>query len=883
MLSNLSIWYCGKFERQGDLNDLDKAIQSASKAVVATPRDHPTRHGILNNTSNLFQKRFERLGTLDDLEKAIQASEEVVTGTPTGHVDRPGRLSNMGNQYLRRYRRLGSLDDLERAIKAGQEAVNEIPDDHATRPSLLGNLSCSLSSRFNRLGDLDDLENAIQWSEEALRVVRTLITNHDRASESSNLSDLYFSRYQVLRGPNDLDKAIQASQVAVIATPADHPDRAKVLSSLAVSLHARFLRSRTNPDFEHCLGVYLEAWHCHMSPPSTRIHAARQAANLLASRKRWAEALSILEDAVNILPKVSPRILDRVDQQNKLSEFTLLAAATASIALETGATASHCLGLLEFGRGIIMGLAIDCRSDLQVTELRAQNLDLFHKFDRLRIEIDCPYTNAPAEPEKSTEDQRHRRIQAIGELDQTLANIRQLPGLDAFQLPPTPKSLMAMAVEGPIVIFNCTLVRSDAIIVTSSAIKALKLPKLIYSEVTDWMVQLAGLVRGRQSTYLSRNQKLEQLLLWLWDVAVEPVLDQLKFGAVGKSGSCAVGGGLPHIWWIGVGPLARAPFHAAGDHSRRSTRNTLSRAISSYIPTFKALAYARQKKLELLSSPESRLLLVTMPTTPSVPGTPGTPATPGYSATPGTPAQKWMPLLNVAKEVDEIIDVINQKKNSSTLTRLDRPSSAQVLEKLPAHHAIHFACHGMSDSENPSNSHLALAKDGAIDRLTVGAISNMNIKTAEIAFLSACCTADNPSAKLADESIHIASGFVLAGFSHVLATLWESDDYACRLVAREFYSLLFDTQGHPVVGSGGGHQAVGTAFHYAVRKLRLSGYHLSIQAPNSIVRLMSGHVSMVSMRDVSYEVGAVDCEATRPWCDWLFVLSFVCRQIYPLH
>lgn len=43
------------------------------------------------------------------------------------------------------------------------------------------------------------------------------------------------------------------------------------------------------------------------------------------------------------------------------------------------------------------------------------------------------------------------------------------------------------------------------------------------------------------------------------------------------------------------------------------------------------------------------------------------------------------------------------------------------------------------------------------------------------------------------ESIHIASVFVVAGFSHVLATLWESDDYACRQVAWEFYSHLFDS------------------------------------------------------------------------------------------
>lgn len=155
------------------------------------------------------------------------------------------------------------------------------------------------------------------------------------------------------------------------------------------------------------------------------------------------------------------------------------------------------------------------------------------------------------------------------------------------------------------------------------------------------------------------------------------------------------------------------------------------------------------------------------------------------------------------------------------MTRLDSPSTAKVLKELPAYHAIHFACHGVSDSKNPSNSHLLL-KDasgpgpGRVDKLTVGSISNMNIRNAQVAYLSACCTADNASVALADESIHIASGFQLAGFSHVLATLWESNDGACRQVAGDFYRLLFNSQ----EGGDSGHQAVSSAYHLAVKKLR---------------------------------------------------------------
>lgn len=71
-------------------------------------------------------------------------------------------------------------------------------------------------------------------------------------------------------------------------------------------------------------------------------------------------------------------------------------------------------------------------------------------------------------------------------------------------------------------------------------------------------------------------------------------------------------------------------------------------------------------------------------------------------------------------------------------------------------------------------------------KLTVGAIANIKNKTGQVAYLSACCTAANASDAWADESIHIASSFQLAGFSHVLGTMWESDDTASRDVSGEF-------------------------------------------------------------------------------------------------
>lgn len=112
-------------------------------------------------------------------------------------------------------------------------------------------------------------------------------------------------------------------------------------------------------------------------------------------------------------------------------------------------------------------------------------------------------------------------------------------------------------------------------------------------------------------------------------------------------------------------------------------------------------------------------------------------------------------------------------------------------------------------------------KDGTLDKLTVGAISNMNLEKAQIAFLSSCGTAKDVPEDPADESIYIGSGFQLAGFSHVLSTQWVSNDEACRKVAGGFYRNLFAERAFNRDGrAGGDHWQVRAAFHHAVQDLR---------------------------------------------------------------
>lgn len=787
VLHELSQVLRAKFEYSGELEDLTNAIRRSEQVLAALPSDHRQRIVAAGQLGELFSMRFDRFGALNDLLKAIHASEESLAATPTLHLSRANRLQNHSSLLFARFRRVGDIDDLRKSWMMMLDSCSLTPTEHLDRPIKLNNLSLRYSTIFFHSGATVFLQQAIEFLDEAVGI--TPVGHPLRPTMLMNLGDLFAAKFLCSDHTPDRDLANRAIEEAVASIPLDNPSRGILLLGMA--------RVYRLTDVAKSLAVYLEAWNCCTLPPRRRIDAASIAAKLLIVERRWEEASKLLGAAVNKIPEVSSRLLSREDLQYLLAKYSALAGDAMAIALQAGMPAWSTLSLLELGRGIIMGYAIDCRSDL--SDLGAQNPALYTKLSNLRIEIDSPFN--PTVPYQSTdEDQRRHRVQAIDEMNETLTAVREVPGFEGFQIPASSESLLTMAAEeGPVVIVNATEVRSDAIIVTRTGIKSLNLARLKRSDVVDRMERLARLVRGKRSTYAQRNLELFEILSWLWEVAVEPVFEDLGFAPV------ADGGEYPRVWWIGVGPLATAPFHAAGDHSTlSSSRNTLCRAISSYIPTLKALSYARQKKLELRSNPNSRLLMVTMPVTAD------TPAVAESNLAPGTPIRKWSPLTNAAVEADGIIAVFHE--NNRTVTRLDTPIATEVLEMLPDYHAIHFVCHGVSEARNPSNSHLRLCGDP--DRITVQDISNRNIKNAQIAYLSACCSAHNSSAELPNESIHIASGFQLAGFSHVLGMMWPSGDLACCQVAVEFYRLLFNGDGDD------GHRAVSVAYHHSVRKWR---------------------------------------------------------------
>ncbi|OCK98480.1 uncharacterized protein K441DRAFT_654679 [Cenococcum geophilum 1.58] len=61
-----------------------------------------------------------------------------------------------------------------------------------------------------------------------------------------------------------------------------------------------------------------------------------------------------------------------------------------------------------------------------------------------------------------------------------------------------------------------------------------------------------------------------------------------------------------------------------------------------------------------------------------------------------------------------------------------------------------------------------------------------------LAYLSACGTSQFRDERSVEESIHLISAFQLAGFRHVIGTLWKVNDELCVDMARIMYEEMRD-------------------------------------------------------------------------------------------
>jgi hypothetical protein len=521
---------------------------------------------------------------------------------------------------------------------------------------------------------------------------------------------------------------------------------------------------------------------CANSPPLDRLKAAYKGASLYLEMGNYSMAGGLLCRAIDLLPRLNPRSLSRDDQQFLLRQFSAMASDAAACFLEVTKEPAKALATLESGRGVIASLMINSRSD--VSDLQNKDISLFNRYIELRDAVSRninEFSNATssggAASEKAVANALSRRVQDEHDLHLVEENIRKLDGFERFQLLPTVEELQDAAVHGHIVVFNISKWRSDAIIVPkhpSTGIRYVPLPGLKYDELErfiPWVTGKEKIVSGPISTKADRNGKMRELLRYLWRQAVAPVLENL---GINQKKQQPAADKLPRIWWVMSGIMSVFPLHAAGEDwgGESSFENTASHVISSYIPTIKALKYARDNNVSNLSERSQTFLIASMPET------------------------EGMRPLRVSGEVKAVEQCAASVQVDRVVT-VDTPPRELVLEELKSARIAHFICHGALDINNPSDSCLLFKQDvndGKAGRLRVRDVAALSMEHAHIAYLSACSTAETADKTLVDETIHLASSFQLVGFPHVVGTTWEANNTVAEKIAKNFYTCLIEQE-----------------------------------------------------------------------------------------
>jgi hypothetical protein len=347
-----------------------------------------------------------------------------------------------------------------------------------------------------------------------------------------------------------------------------------------------------------------------------------------------------------------------------------------------------------------------------------------------------------------------RRMALAREWDELVTRARHLPGFEDFLRPPRLESLLPAATGGRIVVVNVSRRRCDALIVTVDGVRIVELRELTEESVTDRATSYLRVLHDAERAYAdydharrhvdggdrsydavrardaaaerflaakeAREEELQDVMAWLWEVVVEPVLARLDHTETPPNEP------WPRVWWCPTGLLTLLPLHAAGRHGAdvaETSANVLDRVISSYTPTIRALLEARRPRSA--AGGEDRMLVV---------------AVPDPADRPRLVSVEW-----ARARLTELLP------NRHTLLDGDEATPETVLSDLRRHRWVHFGCHGDQDLTDPSHGGLQLRTR----TLTIAEISDQRYD-GDFAFLAACKTAIG-GVHLPDEAITLTA------------------------------------------------------------------------------------------------------------------------------
>ncbi|MCJ1360186.1 MAG: hypothetical protein MMC33_010189 [Icmadophila ericetorum] len=777
MSTYVSRLFCIKFSKTGRVIDLERGIELAEEAVDKM-MGHEDEH---NQLYQLCILSLHVLLTFSSIEHGFKGQNVTV---PDSSYERKrkqvleklsvasSRINSVPEHKLANTTSIDSHDfvklcgiqlisDNDQAIVCMKEFIDTLSENTPLRALSCRTLAEKLLQKYQATKDLTILEEGIQagraalaasevnagpsWSQETINFSESLGLplgiGLDRSFSSMLLSDCLLAKNLATGEMAALDEAVQR-----VVNDGGQPTAGRgIVRTVAASyLMKRYLSTGSTADLKTAFNQLRATLHDAHSTLLSRVVSFRSLVAIQFRLGHDEDIENLFQDAIlaiGLIHRMLVRSLESSDNIHfLLSSAASVASDAAALALETDRSPMVALELLESGRGIAAASLQDLRDDAY--NLEAQHPVLAERLTGLRKQLNTPappkvFMSIVLRPSHggADVDQLDRHDQAAREFDTLVEEIRQLPGFRSYLGTPQDSDILAAARDGPIAVINASQIRCDALLVERDRVRSLPLPHLHLNDINE--------------KAKSDNLGGSDILAWLWAAIAGPVLRALEFIQPLSTYKT-----LPRMWWITTGPLSRFPLHAAGYHGKRSDETVIDRVMSSYSCSIKAIISGRRRRASTaaaLSMP-GQALLVAMPQTR------------GYST-----------LRHSTDEIAKVREICTSM--SFKTIELPSPRKPDVLRNLPDCSVFHFAGHAHADDSNPSNSQLYL-HDWKDNPLRVSDLLNLDLHAHPpfLAYLSACDTGRIKDDSYLDESTHIINAFQLAGFRHVIGTLWDADD-----------------------------------------------------------------------------------------------------------
>jgi tetratricopeptide (TPR) repeat protein len=807
-----------RYERTRDAADLDTAVDALRDGTRGTENE-PAGAGDFRRLGYALGERVKLAPDPSDLDEAI-AAIRVAYRHAGSQADKDWCVEGLCTLLVLRYRVGGHLADLDETIAlhtAGQQARPNQPHRAPGASAAAAALQYRAQARDDRsdhqLAHLMRLAGTDTRRERQSRpraMLRSFfglpypqLVHQSEASALPHLLEEIAEQTAWLRtavngasGPDRvdlLDELVEALSARSLAAPAadvrdelimqlralteciperDELHRTAHEAGLGFALHERFKLSGAATDLDEALRWLAQAASADSTPTQFRIVTTMSRGSFAAGAGRWDLAHDAYRQAITLLPRLAARHLDQQDHVRQLVMFRGLASDAAAAAIRC-ADPSSAVELLEQGRGLLISYALDYRDDLaQVAQVApALAEDLRRIGDGLAAEAD---PHAPAEPSPGLGSATDHRRDLARQWDDTVERIRRLPGFADFLRPARMADLVSAARSGPVIVVNVSQLGCDALVMTADGAEVVPLPDLSAKTVNERaaafhaVAPFAELVPEDPVATHDAQEQLRYTLGWLWDTVAAPVFAHLDARGI-----------IPErVWWVPTGALTLLPLHAAGRTG--TSASVLDRTVSSYAPTIRILRSAQQAQDQAPTpAPEHTGRIV------AVADAPGLPSLAGAVAEAGRLAEQF--------------PAFDQSLGAAA-------TRSPVLAALGDHDWVHIACHASTYAARPVDSALHLA-DGP---LTVGDVLAIRHARGRVVYLSACQTV-LAGPVVADEVIHLGSAFHIAGFPHVVGTLWQVTDGTAAETARLVYDEL---------GPGLTEDQVPWAVHRAALRLR---------------------------------------------------------------